>query len=43
MLLNVLRAKLLSWQDGVGSRTFEFDAEIEPRSYTVSKVSQLTP
>jgi len=38
-----VRAKLLSWHDGVGSRTFEFDVDIEPRSYTVSRVSQLVP
>ncbi len=39
----MVRAKLLSWHDGVGSRTFEFDVDIEPRSYTISRVSQLIP
>jgi hypothetical protein len=39
----VLRAKLLSWQEGVGSKTFEFDVDVEPRSYVISKVSQLSP
>lgn len=39
----MVRAKLLSWHDGVGSRTFEFDVDIEPRSYTISRLSQLIP
>lgn len=38
-----MRVKFLTWQDGVGSRTFEFDVDVEQRSYTISQVSQLIP
>ncbi len=38
-----MKVKLLTWQEGVGSRTFEFDVDVEQRSYTISQVNQLIP
>ena len=36
-----MSVKFLTWQDGVGSRTFELDVDVEQRRYTISQVSQL--
>ncbi len=36
-----MKARVLGWLDGVGSKTFEMNFEVEPQSYQISPVNQL--